>query len=584
MIRNVRESIDHVDLEVNRRKEVATARSGISHPRRPATLARFAAALALSAALYPAFGQVVPSSDAPPPPVSPSNRFAIHTSQAVDWMEPSIPRPEQEKSAAEKLKAFEQRTGRKPNILLLLVDDMGWGDPGTYGGGVALGAATPNIDALAAGGLKLTSTYSQPTCTPTRSAILTGRLPVRTGLTRPVLANEPFTVNPWKGEHSLAEILSGAGYRTALAGKWHIGEAEGMLPHEVGFDEFYGVGSVVSFHTTGLPRRTMITPELVNNPERVEDYYNSGAIFDLIHGKKGQGTNFERVKPLKTAEAIGEADQDFAKFSIDFIKKAGADNKPFFLSHSFLKVHYDNIPGKGFAGTSTAKTHFRDAVVEVDHIVGRLIAALRESGQLDNTFIFFTSDNGPELDAWPDNGATPYRGGKGTTWEGGVRVPGIASWNGMIKPGQVSDGLFDLTDFFVTSLALAGAQDKLPSANYIDGIDQSSFLLTDGGQTKRKTVFCWSAYEFSAMRLAEFKIYFKPVLQAQPMTGVGGAYILQTGQTPWVFNLNVDPQEQKIGTNYHYDMMFEPGVEESKRHLATFKKWPMKDLGLTAGK
>lgn len=198
MIRNVRESIDHVDLEVNRRKEVATARSGISHPRRPATLARFAAALALSAALYPAFGQVVPSSDAPPPPVSPSNRFAIHTSQAVDWMEPSIPRPEQEKSAAEKLKAFEQRTGRKPNILLLLVDDMGWGDPGTYGGGVALGAATPNIDALAAGGLKLTSTYSQPTCTPTRSAILTGRLPVRTGLTRPVLANEPSPSTPGK--------------------------------------------------------------------------------------------------------------------------------------------------------------------------------------------------------------------------------------------------------------------------------------------------------------------------------------------------------------------------------------------------
>lgn len=552
--------------------------------RRAATLAQIAAILALSASVSPAFGQVVTSSDAPPPPVSPSNRFAVETKQAVEWMEPSIPRPEQEKSVAEKLKAFEQKTGRKPNILLLLVDDMGWGDPGTYGGGVALGAATPNIDALAAGGLKLTSTYSQPTCTPTRSAILTGRLPVRTGLTRPVLANEPFTVNPWKGEHSLAAILSATGYRTALAGKWHIGEAEGMLPHEVGFDEFYGVGSVVSFHTTGFPRRTMITPELVNNPERVEDYYNSGAIFDLIHGKRGEGRNFERVKPLKTAEAVAEADQDFAKFSIDFIKKAATDNKPFFLNHAFLKVHYDNIPAKGFNGTSAAKTHFRDSIVEVDHIVGRLVAALRETGQLDNTFIFFTSDNGPELDAWPDNGATPFRGGKGTTWEGGVRVPGIASWNGMIEPGQINDGLFDLTDLFVTSLVLAGALDKLPSENYIDGIDQTSFLLADGGQSKRKTVFCWSAYEFSAMRLAEFKIYFKPVLQAQPMTGVGGAYILQTGQTPWVYNLNVDPQEQKIGTNYHYDMMFEPGVEESKRHLATFKKWPMKDLGLTAGK
>jgi arylsulfatase len=559
-------------------------KSAKSLSRDASTLAQIAAVLAVSTAVSSAFGQVVTSSNAPPPPVSPSNRLVEEMKQTVDWMEPAIHRPEQEKSAAEKLAAFERRTGRKANILLLLVDDMGWGDPGVYGGGEALGAATPNIDALASNGLKLTSTYAQPTCTPTRAAILTGRLPVRTGLTRPVLANEPFTVNPWKGERSLAELLSAAGYRTALSGKWHIGEAEGMLPHEVGFDEFYGVGSVVSFHTTGLRRRTMITPELVNDPKRVEDYYNSGAIFDLIHGKKGQARNFERVKPLKTVEAIGQIDQDIAEFSIDFIKKAAAENKPFFLEHSFLKVHYDNIAGQGFAGTSVAKTHYRDAVVEVDHIVGRLIAALRESGQLDNTFIFFTSDNGPELDAWPDNGATPFRGGKGTTWEGGVRVPGIACWNGMIKSGQVSNGMFDLTDFFVTSLALAGALDKLPSDNYIDGIDQSSFLLADGGQTKRKTTFFWSAYEFSAMRMAEFKFYFKPVIQAQPMTGVGGAYILQTGQTPWVYNLNVDPQEQKIGTNYYYDMVFEPGVEESKRHLATFKKWPMKDLGLTAGK
>jgi arylsulfatase len=499
-------------------------------------------------------------------------------------MEPAIPRPEQEKAAAEKLAAFAQRTGRNPNILLLLVDDMGWGDPGSYGGGVAMGGATPNIDALAANGLKLTSTYAQPTCTPTRSAILTGRLPVRTGLTRPILATENFLVNPWKGEHSLAELLSGVGYRTALAGKWHIGEAEGMLPHEVGFDEFYGIGSVQSFLSLPLPRRLMTTPEFLNDPARVADYYNSGGIFDLIHGIKGQGQQFQRVKPLKTAEALAELDQDLATFSIAFIKKAAADKKPFFLEHSFAKVHYDNIPAKGFVGTSDAKTHYRDAVVEVDHIVGRLVAALKEAGELDNTFIFFTSDNGPELDAWPDNGATPFRGGKGTTWEGGVRVPGIAVWNGMITPGQTSNGMFDLTDFFVTSLALAGALETLPKDNYIDGIDQSSFLLADGGQSRRHTTFFWGGYDFSAMRIGEFKFYFKPFLTPQPMTGVGGAQVVQTGTTPWVFNLHIDPQEQKIGTNFHYDFAFEPGVEESKRHLATFKKYPMKDLGLTAGK
>lgn len=528
--------------------------------------------------------QVVTSSDAPPPPRSPDNPLVVRSEQAVPWMEPSIPRPEQEKMAADKLAAFEQRTGRKPNILLLLVDDLGWGDVGAFGGGVALGGATPNIDALAANGLKLTSTYAQPTCTPTRSALITGRLPVRTGLTRPILATEKFPVNPWADEHSLAELLSGVGYRTALAGKWHVGEAEGMLPHEVGFDEFFGIGSVESFLSLPLPRREMTTPEFLNDASRVNDYYNSGAIFDLIHGTKGQGQDFARVKPLKTAAALAELDQDIARFSIDFIKRAAAENRPFFLNHSFVKVHYDNIPAAGFAGTSAAKTHYRDAVVEVDHIVGRLVAALRETDQLDNTFIFFTSDNGPELDSWPDNGATPFRAGKGTTWEGGVRVPGIAAWNGMIAPGRVSDGMFDLTDFHVTALALAGALDNQPSDKYVDGIDQSSFLLADNGQTKRHTTFFWIQDDFSAMRLGEFKFYFKPVLTPQPMTGVGGAQVIQTGTTPWAFNLYVDPQEQKIGTNYHYDFAFEPGVAESSRHLATFAKYPRKNLGLTAGR
>ena len=543
-------------------------------------VAAFAAVLGSAAG---AAAQTVASSDAPSPPRSPDNPLVVRSVQPVPWMEPSIARSEQERQAAEKLAAFERRTGRKPNILLVLVDDLGWGDVGAFGGGVALGAATPNIDALAASGLKLTSTYAQPTCTPTRSALITGRLPVRTGLTRPILATEKFPVNPWAGEHSLAELLSGVGYRTALAGKWHIGEAEGMLPHEVGFDEFFGIGSVESFLSLALPRREMTTPEFLNDPTRINDYYNSGAIFDLIHGIKGQGQNFVRVKPLNTVEALAELDQDIAEFSIDFIKKAAADSKPFFLEHSFVKVHYDNIPAKGFTGSSVAKTHYRDAVVEVDHIVGRLVAALKESGQLDNTFLFFTSDNGPELDAWPDNGATPFRGGKGTTWEGGVRVPGIAAWHGMIEPGRASDGMFDLTDFHVTSLALAGALGRQPGDNYVDGIDQSSFLLADNGYSKRQTTFFWSQDDFSAMRLGEFKFYFRPMLTPQPMTGVGGAQVVQTGTTPWVFNLYVDPQEQKIGTNFHYDFAFEPGIAESRRHLATFEHYPRKNLGLTAG-
>jgi arylsulfatase len=160
--------------------------------------------------------------------------------RTAENMEPAIPRPEQDQAVAAKLAALEKKTSKKPNIVWLLIDDMGYGDPGSYGGGKAIGADTPQMDKLAAEGLRLTSAYSQNTCTPTRSAMLTGRLPVRTGLTRPILAGDKLTVNPWDGETSLPKILGEAGYNTLLVGKWHIGSAKGMRPHEVGFDEYYG--------------------------------------------------------------------------------------------------------------------------------------------------------------------------------------------------------------------------------------------------------------------------------------------------------------------------------------------------------
>jgi arylsulfatase len=162
---------------------------------------------------------------------------AVRTSESL---EPALSFPEQEQAAAKKLADLRAKTGQAPNIVWLVVDDMGWGDPGVYGGGAAIGAATPNIDRLAREGLTLTSAYSQPTCTPTRSAILTGRLPVRTGLTRPILAGDKLAKNPWADEVSLPALLGEAGYTTVLTGKWHVGEAEGMRPQDIGFDEFYG--------------------------------------------------------------------------------------------------------------------------------------------------------------------------------------------------------------------------------------------------------------------------------------------------------------------------------------------------------
>ncbi len=165
---------------------------------------------------------------------------------------------------------------------------MGYGDPGAYGGGAAIGAATPNMDRLAREGLKLTSTYSQATCTPTRSAILTGRLPVRTGLTRPILAGDKITKNPWADEISLPKLLGEAGYRTVLSGKWHVGEAEGMRPQDIGFDEFYGYYQAEKEITQGVDKRRY--PDLVLNPERLDMLRKTGASDALVSRFQGWET------------------------------------------------------------------------------------------------------------------------------------------------------------------------------------------------------------------------------------------------------------------------------------------------------
>ena len=217
-------------------------------------------------------------------------------------MEPSIPRPEQDASALRKLAELQTKTGKKPNIVWLLIDDMGWGDPGCYGGGAAIGAATPHMDRLAQEGLKLTSAYSQPTCTPTRSAILTGRLPVRTGLTRPILAGDKITKNPWADEISLPKLLSDAGYTTVLSGKWHVGESVGMRPHEVGFDEYYGYYPAQKELSQSVDKRRY--PDLVLNPERLAQLHETGASEALVHGFKGGATT--DVAQVKSIEDVAE--------------------------------------------------------------------------------------------------------------------------------------------------------------------------------------------------------------------------------------------------------------------------------------
>jgi len=494
----------------------------------------------------------------------------LKETRTAQHLEPAIPRPEQEAEARDKLTKLAAQAKRPPNILILLVDDLGWGDVGAYGGGETVGSPTPNIDSLAHAGLLLTSTYAQPSCTPTRAAIYTGRLPVRSGLVRPAQIGE--AVENASKEILAARLLGDAGYRTALSGKWHLGEQAGSFPTELGFGEFFGMLGVVDMYQDW--QMLEHNPEIVTKPERfdaVKKFHESHNW--LVKGVAGQP--LEKVKPM-TLDTTANMDQDFAAWSEDVIRRSAREQKPFYLVHAFSKVHFYNIPAKGYAGRSPAGTPYRDAVVEVDDIVGRLIKTLQDTGQLENTLVFFTSDNGPEEDSWPDTGHTPFRGAKGTTWEGGVRVPGIAYWKGMIVPGRRSDGLFDLLDLFNTSLAVAGIDNKIPSDRYIDGIDQSSFLLADRGQSRREFVWMWNQYDFAAVRFNEFKAHFKLYeIDNNNPDALGGLdnSRVQEAMNPWFYNLYNDPKERRpqiVEKQWAATMMNFPMYQ----HMMSFKIYP----------
>jgi arylsulfatase len=495
--------------------------------------------------------------------------------QGKENWQPAVPHPEQERLAAQKLAELRERTGKKPNIVWFVIDDMGFGDPGCYGGGASIGAATPQIDRLADQGLKLTAVYSQPTCTPTRSAILTGRIPARTGLTRPILAGDKLTANPWADELSLPAILSDVGYHTVLSGKWHVGEIEGMRPFDIGFDEYYGYYAAEKEISQSFDKRRY--PDLVLDTFKLNAYNAMGASKDLVYGQKGGKEQI--VKVTTGIEDMAEADQVIKDYSIKKIQEFAKSGKAFFLEHSFMKVHTDNFPSKEFEGKSASKYPFKDAVVEVDAIIGEIVAELEKNGLLENTFIFITSDNGPQMDSWPDSGYTPFRGTKGSAWEGGTRVPGIAYWKGMISPGRESAGLFDLMDLFNTTAFMAGALDKIPTDKPIDGINQASFLLVDNAESNRDRVYTWVESEFMSIRLHEYKMYFNVTDSENPHLGIDQSTVTKVGLAPWLFNLYIDPKETHV-VGHARNAWTAVMAAEAKGHAATFVKFPPKNVGL----
>ena len=415
----------------------------------------------------------------------PNQYMHLQDVKPADNMYPAVPHPEQDRAARGKLADLEKKFGKKPNILIFIMDDVGWMDPGFNGGGVAIGNDTPTMDRLANEGLLLTSAYSTPSCTPTRATVHTGQNPLHHGLLRPAMYGEPGGLD---GVVTLPAILKKLGYVTQGVGKWHMGENKPSLPQNVGYDDYRGFLGVSDMYTEW--RDVYFNPEIALSPERFAMMEQLQFNKSDVHCTPQNPDKCDDVK-LIDLDYIKNLDQAWMKYSVDFIKRTKDSKQPFFLYHATRGCHFDNYPNDEWAGRSAARTSYGDCMVEMDYIFGELVKALQEAGQLENTLIFLTSDNGPECEV-PPHARSPFRGCKGSTWEGGVRVPTFAYWKGTIKPHK-SDGLFDLADLLPTIVSMAGHPGKdltqfFAKTTYIDGVDQASFLvgIRSGNRVSRR--------------------------------------------------------------------------------------------------
>jgi arylsulfatase len=369
--------------------------------------------------------------------------------------------------------------------VFILMDNLGYGEVGAYGGGITRGTPTPRIDSLASEGTRLTNFNVEAQCTPSRSCFMTGRHSIRSG-THSVPIDESLDgLTQW--EVTIAEALSAAGYATAHFGKWHLGSGQGRLPNDQGFDEWYGIP------------RTMDEAFWPSNPVAKA----SGATFTrVMEGRKGEKTREGAVLDLDERRAM---DTEVARRTIEFMMRNVAAGRPFYVYVPFTLVHFPTLPHPRFAGT-TGHGDFPDALAEMDAHVGEILDAIDALGIRDDTLVVFTSDNGPEATPPWQGTSGPWRGYYFTHMEGSLRVPFIARWPNHIPRGRVSNEIVHSVDTFTTLAKLAGA--SLPLDRAIDGIDQTDFLLGRSEKSAREGFPVFVADRLEAVKWRNWKVVF----------------------------------------------------------------------------
>ncbi|PSH64352.1 arylsulfatase [Phyllobacterium brassicacearum] len=491
-----------------------------------------------------------------------------------------------------------QDAQKKPNILFIVSDDTGLGDLGPYGGGEGRGMPTPSIDKLAEDGMTFFSFYAQPSCTPGRAAMQTGRIPNRSGMTTVAFQGQGGGLPA--AEWTLASVLKRGGYHTYFTGKWHLGEADYALPNAQGYDEMkyaglYHLNAYTYADPTWFPD---MSPELRAMFQKVTKGALSGKAGGPVTEEfkiNGQYVDTPTIDGKEGVVGIPFFDGYVEKAAIEFLDAASQKpDEPFFINVNFMKVHQPNMPAPEFQLKSLSKSKYADSVVELDTRIGRIMDKLRETGMDKNTLVFYTTDNGAWQDVYPDAGYTPLRGTKGTLREGGNRVPAIAVWPGKVKPNTKNHDLVGGLDFMATFASVAGVplpdKDREDKPIIFDSYDMSPILLGTG-KSARKSWFYFTENELSpgAIRVNNYKFVFN--LRGDDGAQTGGLAVdsnlgwkgaeKYVATVPQVFDLWQDPQERyDVFMNNFTERTWMAVVmgEELKKIMATYVEYPPRKL------
>jgi len=440
----------------------------------------------------------------------------------------------------------------QPNVVLVFMDNFGWGEPGFNGGGIIRGAPTPRLDKLASEGLRLTNFNVEAQCTPSRSAILTGRYAIRSGNATAPLGSGVYGLVQW--EYTMAEMFSDAGYSTAMYGKWQLGRTEGRFPTDQGFDEWYGIpsSSDESVYST------------------LEGFKDSGVEESHVYTST-KGTTPKKVRPWNL-DYRPQIDADLTTKAIDFMKKSTQEKKPFFLFLPYTATHYPAIPHPDYDG-ATGNGRWADMLHQIDQYNGMLLDAIEELGISENTIFIFTADNGPEaipvgtntvaVETTRPGSAGPWRGTLFTGFEGSLRVPFAIRWPDKIPAGTSSNEIVHEMDLFPTLTNIIG--EKMPDDRIIDGVDQSDFFLGKQTKSNREGIIVYMGNKIFGVKWRNWKINFK---EQETVFSEVKEY-----STPRVYNLLSDPGETN-NILFPHTWVTKAGLSQLGEHIASLKANP----------